>query len=256
MRSDKRVPGGTWRGLVVAIVVWSFWTILPAALLDGSQMRAVAAAQLGASAVAYLQTAPPALCWYLILGQYLMLPALLAISSRLRHPSGRAESAPQARSRWLHSVLPFFGWWLALYFAGNAVVTIVDLRHGAALEVVRGYALYLGLYGFLASLPLWGFVLLCRVVLRRFWLSALASVFGSALVAVSGLVLSARHYQLPTSAWLRSQLLSGRADLVARGAWGCLLWSSGLALLALGLLLLPSLRVRAERLPPTPRHGI
>ena len=59
VRSDKRVPEGTSRRLIAAVVVWSFWTILPVALLDDSQMRAAAAAQLGTSGAAYLRAAPP-----------------------------------------------------------------------------------------------------------------------------------------------------------------------------------------------------
>jgi len=58
-RSDKRIPEGTWRGPIAALVIWSFWTILPAALLNDSQMRAAAAVQLGTSVVAYLRAAPP-----------------------------------------------------------------------------------------------------------------------------------------------------------------------------------------------------
>ena len=250
--SDKPTRSRSWGGVVAAIGIWSFWAVLPAALLEDSGTRAAAAAQLGPSSVAYLQAAPHGLCWYLILGQYVTLPALVALSSSLRRPAARAESGVQAIRQWARALLPFLGWWSVLYFAGNALVAISDLRHGAALEVVRGYALYLSLYGLLATLPIWGFVFACRVVIWRFWLSALVSVVSSAFVAVSALVIGARHYQFPTSGVLRGQLLSGLPEQVAHAELGCLLWSLGFALFALGVLLLPTFR--RHRLPSEP-HG-
>lgn len=239
---DERAPRRKWGGLVAAIGIWSFWAVLPASLLDDSGTRAAAAAQLGPSVVAYLHGAPSGLCWYLILGQYVALPALLALAAFVRRPTARAESFAQAVGQWAHALLPFLGGWSALFFAGEVGVAIADLRHGADLDVVRGYSPFLGWYGFLASLPLAGFVFACRIVIRRYWVSALASVVGSALVAMGTLVINARGSRFPTPGLLRGQLLSGLADQVTHAEWGCLLWGAGLVLLALSVLLLRSAR--------------
>ena len=231
MQSNNPATGRKWQSAAVALGVWAFWALLPAAMLQNVTTRAAAIAQLGATSAAYLEAAPQALCWYLILGQYVALPVLVALAWQVPSYAVRLEPAERAWRHWL----PYLGSWALIYWAGNALVAWVDVRHGVDIDVVRGYAWHLGGYGFLATLPQLGLILTLRSAVRSSWLSAVLSLVSSALIAVLGLWLPTRGYPLPMPTLLRSEMLSGRAELVTHGAWLSAAWLLGFALLALSV---------------------
>ncbi|HEY5373333.1 MAG TPA: hypothetical protein VIK01_06580 [Polyangiaceae bacterium] len=127
----------------------------------------------------------------------------------------------------------------ALYWVGNSLMAAIDWQRGADASVVQGYGLHLAMYGFLATLPQWGWVFACRTLIRRSWLSALSSLLIGALVAVVGLVLQTQRVAWPTLTLLRSQLFSGRGEAVAHAEWGFVLWGAAPILIARALLTLP-----------------
>jgi hypothetical protein len=244
MQTSNQASNRYWRGIALAAVIWSFWAALPSALLKRADTQAFAAAQIGTASLSYLENAPRALCWYLVLGQCVMLPTLIALAWWLPKRPERLVSAAQAGRHWSATLLPYLGVWAALYLGGEALMAALDLRRGAEAPVVRGYAFYLGLYGFLATLPQCGWVFACRTLIQRSWLSALASVACSAVVAVCGLVLQARHYSFPSPTFLRNELFSGHPDAVAHAQWGFASWFALLTLAVACVLIVPTLSRR------------
>jgi hypothetical protein len=251
MTMSERIAIPTWRGSAVALGIWAFWVVLPSALLKATPPQAFAVAQLGAASVSYLDDAPGALCWYVILGQCVMLPALIALAWGRRGPPERlVVGHPTTRER-LVGLLAFLGSWAVLYLFGNWLMAAIDWQRGAEASVVRGYASYLGLFGFLATLPQWGWVFACRMLIRRSWLSALASLLIGGVSSVLSLVLQTRQFAWPTPVFLRNQLFSGRGDVVAHAEWGFVLWGALPAMIALALL-----AWRSHWRPATARLGV
>jgi hypothetical protein len=233
-----------WVGVGVASAIWSLWAVLPGALLTTSvaHTQAFAAAQIGAASAPYLQGAPGALSRYLIVSQGVVLPALIALAWTFPGRAGADEPSAHAVRRYLRTtLLPFLGCWLALYTVGNMLMAALDIYRGVEVSVVRGYGFHLGVYGFLATLPQWGWVLVCRTLIRRSWLSALVGVLGGAVAAIASVMLRARHLAWPTPAFLRNELFSGRADAVTHAQLGFLLWGFALTGVALACLFLPTL---------------
>ena len=97
MKTGQQTSRRTWLGPAIALGIWAFWVVLPGALLNGSHPQDSAAAQLGRASVAYLEGAPEGLCWYVILGQLVVLPTLVALVWSRPGPSGHTESGAQAR---------------------------------------------------------------------------------------------------------------------------------------------------------------
>jgi hypothetical protein len=107
----------------------------------------------------------------------------------------------------------------------------VALDRGAPAEVARSFAVQLGGFSLLTSLPLWGAVYVVGQLIRKRWLATLVLALGAMIWALSERVLEQSASTLPLPGLLLRRLLSGDAEQVqhALGAgWGI----AGMALAA------------------------